>query len=107
MASVGSSAFWTTEADAVVAPSAGHARRTDDPLARLAVRPHNGMMDIPKPQAFFEPIETKTGEWCVRLSLPGGREPVIDGFKSETEAREWIKTDSMAWIERYEAGRYV
>jgi len=65
------------------------------------------VMDIAKPQAFFEPIETKTAEWCVRLSLPGRRKPVIDGFKSETEAREWIKTDSMACIERYEGGRYV
>ena len=48
-------------------------------------------MDIPKPKAFFEPIETKTGEWCVRLSLPGGREPVIDGFKSEAERESGSK----------------
>jgi hypothetical protein len=50
-------------------------------------------------------METKDGEWGVRLSLPGGRQPVIDGFKSEAEAQEWIKTDSIAWIERYDRGK--
>ena len=44
-------------------------------------------------------------KWSVRLSLPGGRQPVIDGFKSEAEVREWIKTESIAWIEKYEAGK--
>jgi hypothetical protein len=41
-------------------------------------------------------IETKDDD------CPGGRRPVIDGFKSEAEAREWIKTGLIAWIERYE-----
>jgi hypothetical protein len=61
-------------------------------------------MDRSWPKAVFKPIETKDGEWSIRLSLPGGRRPVIDGFKSEAEAQEWIKTDSIAWIERYERG---
>jgi hypothetical protein len=71
-----------------------------------AVRPHN-TMNGSWPKAVFKPIETKDGEWFVRLSLPGGRQPVIDGFKSEAEAREWINTDSIAWIERYEDGKHA
>jgi hypothetical protein len=72
-----------------------------------AARPHSGTMDRSWPKAVFKPIETKEGEWYVRLSLPGGRQPIIDGFKSEAEAREWIKTDSLAWIERYEGGKHT
>ena len=63
-----------------------------------SARPHT--MNVSWPKAVFKPIETKDGEWSVRLSLPGGRRPVVDGFKSEAEAREWIKTDSIPWIER-------
>ena len=46
---------------------AGHAGHPDDlwlPVPMI-------VMDIVSPRAFFEPIETKTAEWCVRLSLPG------------------------------------
>ena len=58
-----------------------------------------------EPKRPFEPFEATPGKWSIRLSLPGGRQPVIDGFKSEAEAREWIKTESIAWIEKYEAGK--
>ena len=60
-----------------------------------------------QPEPTFEPIEAKNGEWYVRLYLPGGRQPVIEGFKSQAEAREWIKTNSIAWIEKYEAGKHA
>jgi hypothetical protein len=65
------------------------------------------MMEKSEPKRPFEPFEKTPGEWSVRLSLPGGRQPVIDGFKSEAEAREWIKTESIAWIEKYEAGKHA
>jgi hypothetical protein len=70
-------------------------------------RPHNGTRDRSTLKAVFMPIETKDGEWSVRLALPGGRQPVVDGFKSEAEAREWIKTGSIVWIERYESGSHA
>ena len=74
-------------------------------LARLVVHPHNETMENHvQPKPAFEPIEAENGEWYVRLSLPGGRQPIVEGFKSEGEAREWIKTGSIAWIEKYEAG---
>lgn len=77
-------------------------------LARLALHPHNVTMDDrAQPEATFEPIEAKNGEWYVRLSLPGGRQPIVEGFKSEAEARKWIETDSIAWIEKYEGGKYA
>ena len=45
-------------------------------------RPHGGTRDRSTLKAVFKPIETKDGEWSVRLALPGGRQPVVDGFKS-------------------------
>jgi len=87
-------------------PSGGITLKSSGKTTELvpAARPHSGTMDRSWPKAVFKPIETKDGQWSIRLSLPGGRRPVIDGFKSEAEAQEWIKTDSIAWIERYERG---
>jgi hypothetical protein len=89
-------------------PSSGIILESSGKTAELvrAARPHN-TMNGSWPKAVFKPIETKDGEWSVRLSLPGGRRPVVDGFKSEAEAREWIKTDSIPWIERYEGGKHA
>jgi hypothetical protein len=50
-----------------------------------------------KPEVAFEPVEMKIGAaWFVRLKLPGGPQTWIDGFKSEVEAREWIRDGSAA-----------
>lgn len=57
-----------------------------------------------QPEPTFEPIE-ENGEWYLRLSLPGGRQSKIGGFKSEVEAKEWIKTDLIAWVEKNEGGK--
>ncbi len=65
------------------------------------------MEDHAPPEPTFEPLEEKNGEWYLRLSLPGGRQTRIDGFKSEVEAREWIKTDLIAWIEKHEGGKHA
>jgi hypothetical protein len=64
-------------------------------------------MASPKPKVRFEAAETKGGEWYVRLTLPGGRQPQIDGFKTEAEARRWIKAQSAAWLKMYEGGKYA
>jgi len=56
----------------------------------------------------FEPVKLKAGSgWYVRLTLPDGRQPQIDGFKTEAEALEWIKTTSVAWLKIFEGGRYA
>jgi hypothetical protein len=47
------------------------------------------------------------GAWFVRLTLPGGKQTHIDGFKSGVEAREWIETKSAAWLKMYDGGKYA
>jgi hypothetical protein len=65
-------------------------------------------MATPKPKTKFEPTELKgrTG-WCVRIMLPSGIQPQIDGFETEAEARDWIKARSTAWLKMYESGKYT
>jgi hypothetical protein len=65
-------------------------------------------MATPKLKTIFEPAELKgrTG-WCVRIMLPNGIKPQIDGFETETEARDWIKARSTAWLKMYESGKYT
>jgi hypothetical protein len=61
-----------------------------------------------KPKVAFEPVAMKIGAaWFVRLKLPGGRQTRIDGFKSEVEAREWIRSRSAAWLKMYDGGKYA
>ena len=64
-------------------------------------------MATSKLKARFEAVEGKDGEWYVRLTLPGGRQPHIDGFKTEAEAHRWIKGQSAAWLKQYEGGKYA
>ena len=64
-------------------------------------------MATPKQKARFDAVETKDGEWYVRLTLPSGRQPQIDGFKTKSEAHRWIKAQSAAWLKMYEGGKYV
>jgi len=60
------------------------------------------------PKAKFEAIQLKDRSgWYVRLTLPDGRQPQIDGFKTQSEARKWIKVQSTAWLKMYEGGRYA
>jgi hypothetical protein len=82
-------------------------RGGDFALARLAVLRHNKKMGAPKSKARFNAVETKDGEWHVRLTLPGGKQPQIDGFKTASEAHRWIKAQSAAWLKMYEGGKYV
>ena len=81
-------------------------RGRDFALARLAVRRHNKKMGAPKSKARFNAVETRYGD-DVRLTLPGGKQPQIDGFKTASEAHRWIKAQSAAWLKMYEGGKYV
>jgi hypothetical protein len=60
-----------------------------------------------KSKARFDAVERKDGEWYVRLTLPGGRQSQIDGFKTKAEAHRWIKAQSAAWLKMYEGGKSV
>jgi hypothetical protein len=56
----------------------------------------------------FDAVETKDGQWHVRLTLPNkGPQPQIDGFNTQSEARKWIKVQSDAWLKMYEGGKYA
>ena len=45
--------------------------------------------------------------WCVRAKPPKGTPALLGGFKTEEEAREWIKRKSPAWLKEFEGGRYA
>jgi hypothetical protein len=64
-------------------------------------------MAASKSKARFDTVETKDGQWSVRVTLPGGGRPQIDDFKTESEARRWIKAQSAVWLKMYEGGRYA
>ena len=64
-----------------------------------------GNMTETKPKVEFEPIKNKVGpDWHVRMTFSNGVARV-NGFKSEAEARRWIKRESPPWLKRYGAGR--
>jgi hypothetical protein len=76
-------------------------------LARLSVPPHNERMAPSKSKARFDTVETKDGQWSVRVMLPGGGRSQIDDFRTESEARRWIKAQSAAWLKMHEGGKYA
>lgn len=73
----------------------------------MAFYTHNERMAALNPKARFDVVESKDGEWYVRLTLPGGRQPQIDGFKTKAEAQRWIKGQSATWLKIYEGGKYA
>ncbi|MFZ1962133.1 MAG: hypothetical protein WAU78_01455 [Roseiarcus sp.] len=59
-----------------------------------------------RPKMEFEPVELTVGQgWCVRITLPQGKQPQLGNFRTEVEAHEWIKRRSLAWLKKYERGR--
>ena len=40
------------------------------------------------------------GEWHVVATYPRGGEEHIQGFKNETEAKDWIAKHSRAWLKK-------
>jgi hypothetical protein len=45
--------------------------------------------------------------WGALVTLSRGRTRNVHGFKSERDAKAWIKRDSAAWLKRTEGGRYA
>jgi hypothetical protein len=59
-----------------------------------------------RPKMEFEPVELTVGQgWCVRVTLPKGKQPQLGNFHSEVEAQEWIRRRSLAWLKKYERAR--
>jgi hypothetical protein len=76
-------------------------------LARSAIHAQIVWMTTPNPKVRFEAVEGKDNQWYVRLTLPGGRQPQIDGFSTKAEARRWINAQSATWLRVFEGGRYA
>jgi hypothetical protein len=50
----------------------------------------------------FRPVELKiAAAWYVRVTFSSGREVHVNGFRSETEASDWIKGEASDWLERH------
>ena len=65
-------------------------------------------MQTSKPKVSFEPVQSKKGKgWSVRVRLPHGPQPQIDGFAKRAEAVAWIEHESGEWLKRHEGGKYV
>jgi hypothetical protein len=45
--------------------------------------------------------------WSVLVTLPNGLSRRVDGFKTEREAKSWIRRDSAAWLRRTEGGQHA
>lgn len=60
------------------------------------------------PRVTFEPKQSKAGsEWYVLAALSGIKAKHIPRFKSRAEAEAWIRTESGAWLQKFEGGRYA
>jgi len=61
-----------------------------------------------KPKLEFATAEMKGGKgWCVRATPPNGAPVLLGSFKTEEEAREWIKHKSLEWLKEFEGGRHA
>jgi hypothetical protein len=74
---------------------------------RLFMR-HNSTMPDSKPKVTFGPFPMKNGKgWYVRVMLPHGPQPRIEGFNRKAEAIAWIEHESGEWLKRFEGGKYA
>jgi hypothetical protein len=62
---------------------------------------HTGTMAKSTPTITFNPQPLKAGhEWQVIATYPRGQQEHITGFKTETEAKDWIAKDSKTWLRK-------
>jgi hypothetical protein len=77
-------------------------------LAFPSATRHSLIMLESKPKVRFEPFQAKNGKgWYVRVLLPHGPQPQIDGFNRRAEAVAWIEHESGEWLKRYEGGKFA
>jgi hypothetical protein len=81
-------------------------------LAAWTPARHTGGMDHLRPFSSvtapqFEARRVLDGTWVVRVDLPRGLTRHVEDFKTEQEAKQWIKRDSAAWLKRFEGGRHM
>jgi hypothetical protein len=58
-------------------------------------------------EAHFEARQAKRGEsWQVLVTWDTGRTAQVDNFADRTEAEEWIKNKSAAWVKGRQTGSH-
>ena len=61
-------------------------------------------LEIPE----FTPREEKIGlGWYVLVKWSDGVEQQVPGFKSKVEADQWIKLESLEWLQRHPKSRHA
>jgi hypothetical protein len=54
-----------------------------------------------KAKVGFEVVEFQAGSgWYVRATLPHGKELQLGHFKTDIDAREWVKRRSSVWLKK-------
>jgi|HubBroStandDraft_6_1064221.scaffolds.fasta_scaffold999186_1 hypothetical protein len=77
-------------------------------LAPLLRSPHTVIMVHFESKVIFDPVEMKIGKgWYILATPPKGTPVQLGGFKTEDEAREWIKRKSIPWLKEFEGGKYA
>jgi hypothetical protein len=57
--------------------------------------------------ARFEPRQQKRGlGWYVLVTWSSGTTAEVSGFRDESDAAEWIKNDSAAWLKARQTGSH-
>jgi hypothetical protein len=72
-------------------------------LTRLDFAVHHVPMTKIAPKVKFEIVPTKTGHgWRVLVQKPGQIQ-YICGFETETDADNWIRSESSGWLKALQA----
>jgi hypothetical protein len=77
-------------------------------LARFTASPHTAIMATAPRKVEFVPTEMKVGRgWYVKAVLPNAPPLHLGGFKTESEAMEWVARKSKKWLNEYLDGKYA
>ena len=62
-------------------------------------RSHNARMENLKPKIEFRPTELKDQSgWYVQVVYPAAPPFQLGGFKTEEEAKDWVRDNSSQWL---------
>jgi hypothetical protein len=61
-----------------------------------------------KPNIEFRPTEMRSGSgWYVQVVLPSVPPLQLGGFKTEDEAKEWVRQKALHWLKGFDGGKYA
>ena len=63
-------------------------------------------MSNTQPAVRFFPIEMQSRlSWYILVMIPNAVHPEIHGFRTASDAREWIREHSFEWLQEYNGKR--